>query len=98
MKSLGLLLVLCTLAPAFLHAGLPTEPGLDALTLKKMRWLERFGTPIRAGSPDHKVQTFGCNHGDQVLLRHQWGLEQTWLQEHLVECPAFFFDLQPPED
>lgn len=92
-----LFLSLALLLPSLAWGNLPTEPGLDAWTLKKMRWLEKYGTPVKAGSPDRPFQTLGCNRGDEVILRHQWGLEQTWIRVHLVECPAFF-SARPPQE
>jgi len=66
------------------------EPGVTPETLKKINWLDRYGTPVSIDRRNRKGKFFACQQGDHVLLRRPWGLEYTWINQDVVSCPRFF--------
>ncbi|MDX2470014.1 MAG: hypothetical protein QNL04_05490 [SAR324 cluster bacterium] len=71
-----------------------TLPELSAATKRKLDWLDTYGTPIRVGmdkSPNLGRRTeFACRKGRYDLVRKDWGLNKTKVNQELVPCPNFF--------
>lgn len=84
------LVLFCLLSFDLSARNVATDPGVDAQTKRIMDWLEKRGTPIRYGSPNARNTVYACRIDTEVYLRKPWGIEQTWVNDHVVVCPKWF--------